>query len=122
MLELPAQPGPGRAPEYVTAVVLGAGDQRIAFAVDAVLQEQEVLVKSLGQLLARVRNVAGATVLGSGKPVVILNAADLLKSAVRHPAAGGASGGVPAARPSRGTAARRPRSWWPKTRSPPGCC
>ena len=50
---------------------------------DEVLQEHEVLVKGLGRMLARVRNVAGATVLGSGKPVVILNAADLLKSSAR---------------------------------------
>ncbi len=67
----------------VQVVVLGSGEKRIAFRVDAVLNEQEVLVKSLGAPLARVRNVAGATVLGSGKAVPILNAADLLKSALR---------------------------------------
>jgi len=64
-------------------VVLGSGEKRIAFRVDEVLNEQEVLVKSLGAPLARVRNIAGATVLGSGKAVPILNAADLLKSALR---------------------------------------
>jgi len=42
-------------------IVLGAGDQCVAFVVDAVLDEQEVLVKPLGNLLARVRNLAGAT-------------------------------------------------------------
>ncbi len=80
LLELPP-PSRAAAVEYLAVVVLGAKEQRIAFVVDEVLQEHEVLVKSLGRILARVRNVAGATVLGSGKPVVILNAADLLKSA-----------------------------------------
>lgn len=55
----------------------------IAFLVDEVLGEQEVLLKSLGPQLARVRNVAGATVLGSGKVAPILNVADLVKSAAR---------------------------------------
>jgi two-component system, chemotaxis family, sensor kinase CheA len=47
-----------------------------------------VLVKNIGKPLLRVRNVAGATVLGSGTPAIILNAADLLKSAVRMAGAG----------------------------------
>ncbi len=83
---------------YVLVVVLGAGEDRVAFSVDAVLNEQEVLVKNLGKLLARVRNVAAATVFGSGKVVPILNAADLLKSAAR---AGGATSEAdgPGARP-----------------------
>jgi two-component system, chemotaxis family, sensor kinase CheA len=73
---------------FIEAVVLGAADKRIGFAVDEVLNEQEVLVKNIGKPLLRVRNVAGATVLGSGTPAIILNAADLLKSAVRMAGAG----------------------------------
>jgi two-component system chemotaxis sensor kinase CheA len=65
------------------AVVLGAGGLRIAFLVDEVLNEQEVLVKPLQKPLVRVRNVAAATVLGSGKPALILNVSDLLKSAAK---------------------------------------
>jgi two-component system chemotaxis sensor kinase CheA len=65
------------------AVVLAASGKRLAFLVDEVLEEQEVLVKSLGRPLSRVRNVAGATVLGTGKVVPILNVPDLVKSAVR---------------------------------------
>lgn len=71
----------GRESTDVIAVVLGTGPGRIAFSVDEVLNEQEVLVKSLGKQLARVRNIAGVTILGSGKPVLIVNVADLLKSA-----------------------------------------
>jgi two-component system chemotaxis sensor kinase CheA len=51
--------------------------------VDEVLHEQEVLVKGLGKQLSRVRNIAGATVLGTGKVVPILNIPDLMKSAVK---------------------------------------
>ncbi|MBI2926823.1 MAG: hybrid sensor histidine kinase/response regulator [Verrucomicrobia bacterium] len=80
-LELPRPPRTAEAPAPTPVVVLGAGDQRVAFVVDAVLDEQEVLVKRLPKPLARVRNIAGATVLGSGQVAPILNVADLLKSA-----------------------------------------
>ena len=69
--------------EFLPVLVLGAGDRRIAFGVDVVLNEQEVLVKGLGKHLVRVRNVAGATVLGSGRVAPILSVPDLIKSAAR---------------------------------------
>lgn len=63
-------------------MVLGTSKKRIAFGVDAVLAEQEVLFKELGKQLRKVKNIAGATILGSGQVVPILNVHDLLKSAV----------------------------------------
>ncbi len=80
-LELPAASSPVARPESLPALILGAGEQRLAFAVDAVLDEREVLVKRFAKPLSRVRNIAGATVLGSGEIAPILNVADLLKSA-----------------------------------------
>lgn len=65
-------------------VVLGAGPRRVAFQVDDILGEQEVLVKALGRQLVRVRNIAGASVLGTGQVVAVLNVPDLLKSAVKR--------------------------------------
>ncbi|MHB1188354.1 hybrid sensor histidine kinase/response regulator [Thiobacillus sp.] len=83
VLELPrreaAEPAGGGP-----AVVLGSDLGRVAFRVDAILGEQEVLVKTLGPQLARVRNVAGASVLGTGQVVPVLNVPDLLKSAVKQ--------------------------------------
>ena len=80
-LELPLVERKDTPPAGVTFIVLGSGEQRIAFAVDAVLDEREVLVKPLVKPLSRVRNVAAATILGSGEVAPILNVADLLKSA-----------------------------------------
>jgi two-component system chemotaxis sensor kinase CheA len=78
----PAQRTRGSAEPAATPVILlGTGDQRVAFAVEAVLDEQEVLVKRLVKPLSRVRNIAGATVLASGQVAPILNVADLLESA-----------------------------------------
>ncbi len=73
----------GESADNAQAVVLGLGADRIAFRVDAVLAEQEVLVRGLGRQLARVRNVAGASVLGTGEVVPVLNVPDLMKSAMQ---------------------------------------
>ncbi len=69
---------PGR---FQLALVIGQDERQIAFGVDVVMSEQEVLFKSLGKQLVRVRNIAGATVLGSGQVVPVLNISDLLASA-----------------------------------------
>lgn len=99
VLEMPA--APRHEGSATPVIVLGAGDQRVAFAVDAVLDEQEVLVKQLGKPLSRVRNIAGATVLGSGHVAPILNVADLLKSARK---AGGAARAAARAKPAEAKA------------------
>jgi two-component system chemotaxis sensor kinase CheA len=67
----------------LAVVVLRTSDMRIAFQVDEVSSECEVLHKGLGLQLSRVRNVAGATLLGSGHVALILNVTDLLNSAVK---------------------------------------
>ena len=66
--------------EFLTVVVLGMGERRVGFRVDAVLGEQEVLVKGLGKQLRHVPNISGATILGSGRVVPILNVNELLTS------------------------------------------
>lgn len=88
VLELPRRERQADETEQVSLFVLTADRGRIAFGVDRVLGEQEVVVKGLGRQLRRVRNVAGASVLGTGKVVPILNSRDLAGSAVRVAAAG----------------------------------
>ena len=84
-------------------LVLSSAEKRLAFGVDEVLYEQEVLEKPLGGLLSRVRNISGVTILGTGELAPILNVADLLKSAVkvsltgRRPAAAGLEERAPGA-------------------------
>jgi two-component system chemotaxis sensor kinase CheA len=81
VLQLPTVARRADAAEATPVLILGAGEQRVAFAVDAVLDEREVLVKRMTKPLSRVRNIAGATVLGSGELAPILSVPDLLKSA-----------------------------------------
>jgi len=84
VLELPRQSSRVNTSAQIALVILGTGRQRVAFQVEEILGEQEVLVKTLGRQLARVRNIAGASVLGTGQVVAVLNVPDLLKSAVNR--------------------------------------
>ncbi|MFH1081487.1 MAG: response regulator [Pseudomonadota bacterium] len=67
----------------MTVLVLGSQGKRIGFSVDEVMGEQEVLIKNLSRPLSRVRNIAGATILGSGRVAPVLNVSDLMKSAAK---------------------------------------
>ncbi len=118
VLELPPATSHDEAHAATLVLVLGTGDQSVAFAVDAVRDEQEVLVKPLRTPLSRVRNIAGATVLGSGHVAPILNVSDLLKSARK--AGNAAARARPRVRDRRQPGLTRYSS--PRTRSPPGCC
>jgi len=96
ILGLPSAEEPGETRDNLTILVLTAAGKQIAFGVDQLLREQEILVKGLGKQLARVRNIAGATILGSGTVVPVLNVGDLINSAEQHT-------GTPAAAPAGAT-------------------
>jgi two-component system chemotaxis sensor kinase CheA len=89
---------PGDAPTGVKsffAVILSVSDRlsslqgvarqarQAAFIIDELAGEQEVVIKELGKQLTRVAGIAGATVMGSGEVVLVLNAADLMKLTLR---------------------------------------
>ena len=70
------------ASNFIQIVVLTQGNKRICFKVDEIFDEHQILVKELGKQLKYVRNISGATVLGSGKVVPVINVSDLMKSAM----------------------------------------
>jgi len=77
-------------------VVVRSGSLRLAMHVDAVSRNQEVVVKNVGSQVARVPAIGGATVLGDGEIVLILNAARLAQQVlgdlwVERPAGSGRS-------------------------------
>ena len=99
LLELPDAAGEGSG-THQEIVILSVAEKRIAVAVNQIIGIQEVLAKPLGSQLPRVRNVSGATVLGNGSVVPILNANDLLRTAVNSSSAR-VSTLSPAARPKK---------------------
>jgi chemosensory pili system protein ChpA (sensor histidine kinase/response regulator) len=66
---------------YSPLMILKSGNDRVAVHVDEVVGNREVVVKNIGPQLARMIGVAGATVLGSGDIVLILNPVPLAQRA-----------------------------------------
>ena len=66
--------------ELRTCILVKVGEEQAGFFCDRLLDTQEVVLKPQSQLLKRVRNVSGATILPSGEVCMILNPPDLLKS------------------------------------------
>ena len=66
--------------DWLSYVVLNAGrGQRLACAVEALVSEQEVVMKRLPYPLQKAAHLSGAALLGSGELVPILNVAALLE-------------------------------------------
>ncbi len=62
---------------YTPVMLLRSGAYRIALHVDEILGNQEVVMKPIGPQLARVPGIIGASVLGDGKVIFMLNAVQL---------------------------------------------
>lgn len=60
-------------------VVLGIGERKIGLIVDELIGEQNIVIKSLGEYLGKVRGISGATILGNGEIVLILDINSLLE-------------------------------------------
>jgi two-component system chemotaxis sensor kinase CheA len=86
--EAPRQQDNGKVP----LAVVTSGSRQVAFVVEELVGERELVVKSLGPRLAGVRHVAGATVLPTGRVALILNAADLVQTALGLPYRPGLAG------------------------------
>ena len=63
-------------------VVVGLAQHRIGLLVDELQGQQDIVIKSLGRALAKVRGIAGATELGSRRTVLVLDVASIVEDAV----------------------------------------
>lgn len=77
--------------KMLPCIVLQVGTERLGLLVDALLDQQNVVLKPQSKLLQRVRNVSGATILGTGEVCMILNPQDLLKSVQKKTGTGSIS-------------------------------
>jgi two-component system chemotaxis sensor kinase CheA len=62
-------------------VVLTVGDRQVAFEVDDLTSERELVLKPLGPELENTRYVSGAALLGGGDVIIVLDANDLVRAA-----------------------------------------
>ncbi len=60
-------------------LVVNAGEQQVALIADEIVEGREIVIKTLGNHLRQVRGIAGATLMGDGSAVLILNPAELVE-------------------------------------------
>jgi two-component system, chemotaxis family, sensor kinase CheA len=65
----------------IPCIILRLGSERLGLLVDTVLELQDIVLKPQSQLIKRVCNISGATILGTGEVCMVLNPPDLFKSA-----------------------------------------
>jgi two-component system, chemotaxis family, sensor kinase CheA len=86
--------GPPRTRHY--AVILGRGEKRVGLVVDRLKGQQEVVIKALDTAVPGASfAVAGATIMGDGRVVLILDVATLFEGKRQGPTAGALIAGTP---------------------------
>jgi two-component system chemotaxis sensor kinase CheA len=70
-------------------IIVGLAERRLGIAVDALRDQQEIVIKPLGKRLSNLRGIAGATELGDKRGVVlVLDVESLMEGVLKKSAAG----------------------------------
>jgi chemosensory pili system protein ChpA (sensor histidine kinase/response regulator) len=64
----------------MSVVLIRAGEHSTALVTDELIGSREIVVKSLGPQISAIRGIAGATILGDGRIVLILDMGSLVRS------------------------------------------
>ncbi len=75
--------GPSTLPESESAIpviLVRAGEHSTAMVTDELVGSREIVVKSVGPQVASIRGISGATILGDGRIVIILDMGALVRS------------------------------------------
>lgn len=64
--------------EGKNVVLVGVGIERIGLVVDKLLGQQEIVIKSLGKYLGSIKGLAGSTILGDGRVIMIIDVAEMV--------------------------------------------
>lgn len=62
-------------------VVVASGERRLGLVVDRLQAQEEIVIKSMGDFLGEIKGVAGATITGEGKVILILDINEFVVSA-----------------------------------------
>ena len=60
-------------PEVLSVVVIHDNDRRLGLVVDRLLERQEIVIKPLGSYLGDLNGISGATIMGDGSVILILD-------------------------------------------------
>lgn len=64
--------------KHIPLVIVGSAEKRLALAVDELIGNQEIVIKSLGSYIGKVDGIAGSTILGDGKVALIVEVSGIM--------------------------------------------
>ncbi|MBK8945004.1 MAG: chemotaxis protein CheA [Ignavibacteriae bacterium] len=64
--------------DYQFVVVIGLAEKRYGIKVDSLIGQKEIVIKSLGKYLGNIEGIAGSTIMGDGKVVMIADIAEII--------------------------------------------
>jgi chemosensory pili system protein ChpA (sensor histidine kinase/response regulator) len=80
---------PGKGAEEILerqpALIIRIEGRQLALAVDQIIGGREIVIKNLGKHIRRMHGVMGATLMGDGSVVLILNLPELIRDSIREP-------------------------------------
>ena len=75
----------GENAEWMYIVVVGLAEKNLGIVVDSLLGQKEVVIKTIGEYLGNVRGIAGSTILGDGRVIMIIDIGELMKMCSEQP-------------------------------------
>ncbi|MBC7355992.1 MAG: chemotaxis protein CheA [Desulfomicrobiaceae bacterium] len=81
ILGLPTAPRPDKT---LPTVLIAVQDRRLGLVVDELLLRQDVVIKTLGDYLGDIPGISGATILGDGRVILILDPHEIFRMAMRQ--------------------------------------
>lgn len=70
--------GNGKDKNWQFVVIVGIAEKRFGITVDELVGQKEIVIKTLGSYLGNIEGVAGSTIMGDGKVVMIVDIAELV--------------------------------------------
>ena len=71
--------------DHVYPLLLGrVGENQVAFIIDEILGNREIVVKPVGPMLSSLEGISGATILGDGQIVLIVDIAGMIRQTLQE--------------------------------------
>jgi two-component system chemotaxis sensor kinase CheA len=77
-------PGHDESAQKFHTVVVGIGTHKFGIVVDKLIGQKEIVIKPLGAYLKNIPGIAGSTILGDGRVIMILDSGELLRLAQKE--------------------------------------
>ena len=72
--------------DILPLVIISVNDKRLGLIVDSLLHRQEIVIKSMGQYLGDLQGLSGATIMGDGSVILILDPNEIFQQAATRAA------------------------------------